>query len=69
MPEPAYRERVLELAIEQMTGWRDATLVQERVCFDDYSRDGDFILDQWDQRARLIVARGFSGHGAILSTR
>ena len=63
MPEQGYRERVLELAIEQMPGLRDATLVQERVCFYDYSPDGDFILDQWDEHARLIVAGGFSGHG------
>ena len=42
---------------------RDATLVQERVCFYDYSPDGDFILDQWDEHGRLIVACGFSGHG------
>jgi glycine/D-amino acid oxidase-like deaminating enzyme len=60
MPEPSYRERVLELAIEEMPGLRDATLVQERVCFYDYSPDGDFILDQWDENARLIVA---CGHG------
>jgi glycine/D-amino acid oxidase-like deaminating enzyme len=63
MPETSYRERVLQLAIEQMPQMRDATLVQERVCFYDYSPDGDFILDQWDQNARLIVACGFSGHG------
>jgi len=63
MPEASYRERVLDLAIEQMPDLRDATLVQERACFYDYSPDGDFILDQWDQNARLIVACGFSGHG------
>jgi N-methyl-L-tryptophan oxidase len=63
MPEAAYRERVLDLALEQMPGLRNATLVQERACFYDYSPDGDFILDRWDQHARLIVACGFSGHG------
>jgi glycine/D-amino acid oxidase-like deaminating enzyme len=63
IPEPSYRQRVLDLAIEQMPDLRDATLVQERVCFYDYSPDGDFILDQWDEHARLIVACGFSGHG------
>jgi glycine/D-amino acid oxidase-like deaminating enzyme len=63
MPEPTYRERVLELALEQMPGLRHATLVQERACFYDYSPDGDFILDRWDEHARLIVACGFSGHG------
>jgi glycine/D-amino acid oxidase-like deaminating enzyme len=63
MPEPSYRERVLDLAIEQMPHLRDATLVQERVCFYDYSPDGDFILDRWDENGRLIVACGFSGHG------
>ena len=63
MPESSYRERVLELAIEQMPDLRGATLVQERVCFYDYSPDGDFILDQWDENGRLIVACGFSGHG------
>ena len=63
MPEGSYRERVLDLAIEQMPDLRDATLVQERVCFYDYSADGDFILDQWDDNCRLIVACGFSGHG------
>jgi glycine/D-amino acid oxidase-like deaminating enzyme len=63
MPEPTYRERVLDLAFEQMPGLRDATLVQERACFYDYSPDGDFILDGWDEHARLIVACGFSGHG------
>ena len=63
MPEPAFRERVLDLAREQMPGLRDATLVQERTCFYDYSPDGDFILDQWDEHARLMVACGFSGHG------
>jgi len=63
MPEPTYRERVLDLALEQMPGLRDATLVQERACFYDYSPDGDFIFDRWDEHARLIVACGFSGHG------
>jgi len=63
MPESSYRERVLDLAIEQMPDLRDATLVQERVCFYDYSADGDFVLDQWDEHGRLIVACGFSGHG------
>ena len=63
MPEPALRERVVGLALEQMPGLRDATLVQERTCFYDYSPDGDFILDQWDANARLLVACGFSGHG------
>ena len=63
MPESSYRERVLDLAIEQMPDLRDATLVQERICFYDYSPDGDFILDQWDVHGRLIVACGFSGHG------
>jgi glycine/D-amino acid oxidase-like deaminating enzyme len=63
MPEPTYRERVLDLALEQMPGLRDATLVQERACFYDYSPDGDFILDRWEEHARLIVACGFSGHG------
>ena len=63
MPEPMYRERVLGRALEQMPGLRDATLVQERACFYDYSPDGDFILDRWDEHARLIVACGFSGHG------
>jgi len=62
-PESSYRERVLDLAIEQMPHLRDATLVKERVCFYDYSPDGDFILDQWDENSRLIVACGFSGHG------
>ena len=63
MPEPTYRERVLELALEQMPGLGNATLVQERACFYDYSPDGDFILDRWDEHARLIVACVFSGHG------
>jgi glycine/D-amino acid oxidase-like deaminating enzyme len=63
MPEPTYRERVLDLALEEMPGLRNATLVQERACFYDYSPDGDFILDRWDEHARLIVACGFSGHG------
>jgi glycine/D-amino acid oxidase-like deaminating enzyme len=63
MPEPTYRERVLDLALQQMPGLRNATLVQERACFYDYSADGDFILDRWDEHARLIVACGFSGHG------
>jgi glycine/D-amino acid oxidase-like deaminating enzyme len=63
MPESSYRERVLDLAVEQMPHLRDATLVQERVCFYDYSPDGDFFLDQWDENGRLIVACGFSGHG------
>jgi glycine/D-amino acid oxidase-like deaminating enzyme len=63
MPELAVRERVLDLAIQQMPGLRSATLIQERSCFYDYSPDGDFILDQWDDNARLIVACGFSGHG------
>jgi glycine/D-amino acid oxidase-like deaminating enzyme len=63
MPEPSLRERVLGLAGDQMPGLRNATLVQERTCFYDYSPDGDFILDQWDANARLIVACGFSGHG------
>jgi N-methyl-L-tryptophan oxidase len=54
---------VLDLALEQMPGLRDATLVQERACFYDYSPDGDFILDRWEEHARLIVACGFSGHG------
>jgi glycine/D-amino acid oxidase-like deaminating enzyme len=63
MPDAAFRERVLALAIEQMPDLRDATLVQERACFYDFSSDGDFILDQWDDSARLIVACGFSGHG------
>jgi glycine/D-amino acid oxidase-like deaminating enzyme len=63
MPDQSFRERVLDVAVEQMPGLRDATLVQERVCFYDYSPDGDFILDQWDENARLIVACGFSGHG------
>jgi len=63
MPDSSYRERVLDLAIAQMPDLRDATLVQERVCFYDYSPDGDFILDQWDENGRLIVACGFSGHG------
>ena len=63
MPEPSYRERVLDLAIQQMPGLQDATLVQERACFYDYSPDGDFILDQRDEHARVIVACGFSGHG------
>jgi glycine/D-amino acid oxidase-like deaminating enzyme len=62
MPDPAFRERVLGLASEQIPGLRQATLVQERACFYDYSPDGDFILDQWDDSARLIVACGFSGH-------
>src|SRR5207247_971186 len=43
MPEASYRERVLDLAMEQMPALRDATLVQERACFYDYSPDGDFI--------------------------
>ena len=59
MPESSYRERVLDLAIEQLPDLRDATLVQERVCFYDYSPEGDFILDQWDENDRLIVACGF----------
>jgi glycine/D-amino acid oxidase-like deaminating enzyme len=63
MPEPSFRERVLRLATEQIPALRDATLMQERTCFYDYSPDGDFILDQWDDNARLIVACGFSGHG------
>jgi glycine/D-amino acid oxidase-like deaminating enzyme len=63
MPEPELRERVLALLTEQIPGLRDATLLQERTCFYDYSPDGDFILDRWDERARLIVACGFSGHG------
>jgi glycine/D-amino acid oxidase-like deaminating enzyme len=63
MPDPAFRERVLGLATAQIPGLRDATLIQERTCFYDYSPDGDFILDQWDEHARLIVACGFSGHG------
>jgi sarcosine oxidase len=63
LPDPALRERVLGLVREQIPGLRDATLFQERVCFYDYSPDGDFILDQWNENARLIVACGFSGHG------
>ena len=63
MPDPMLRERVLGLVGEQIPALRDATLVQERACFYDYSPDGDFILDQWDEHARLIVACGFSGHG------
>src|SRR5207245_2965235 len=63
MPDPSYRQRVLDLAMAQMPALRDATLVQERACFYDYSPDGDFILDQSDEHARLIVACGFSGHG------
>jgi sarcosine oxidase len=63
LPDPAFRERVLGLAMEQVPALRGATLVQERACFYDYSPDGDFILDQWDEHARLIVAAGFSGHG------
>jgi glycine/D-amino acid oxidase-like deaminating enzyme len=63
MPDASFRQRVLDQAIEQMPDLRDATLVQERICFYDYSPDGDFILDQWDASARLIVACGFSGHG------
>jgi glycine/D-amino acid oxidase-like deaminating enzyme len=63
MPDRSFRERVLALAIEQMPKLRDATLVQERSCFYDYSPDGDFILDRWEPDARLIVACGFSGHG------
>jgi glycine/D-amino acid oxidase-like deaminating enzyme len=54
---------VLGLATAHIPGLREATLIQERTCFYDCSPDGNFILDQWDENARLIVACGFSGHG------
>jgi glycine/D-amino acid oxidase-like deaminating enzyme len=58
-----YRAELHEYLVRQLPALRDATLMQERVCFYDRSPDGDFILDQWDGHARLLVACGFSGHG------
>ena len=49
--------------VGQLPALRGAALMQERVCFYDRSPDGDFVLDQWDADARLLVACGFSGHG------
>ncbi len=59
----AYREELFAYAERQIPALRGAALVQERVCFYDRSPDDDFILDQWDPNARLLVACGFSGHG------
>ena len=58
-----YRSDLHEYIVRQLPALRDATLMQERVCFYDRSPDNDFILDQWDPHARLLVACGFSGHG------
>jgi glycine/D-amino acid oxidase-like deaminating enzyme len=58
-----YRADLHSYIVRQLPALRDATLIQERVCFYDRSPDSDFILDQWDPHARLLVACGFSGHG------
>jgi glycine/D-amino acid oxidase-like deaminating enzyme len=59
----AYRAELHAFLVRQLPALESATLMQERVCFYDRSPDGDFILDQWDPHARLLVACGFSGHG------
>jgi glycine/D-amino acid oxidase-like deaminating enzyme len=58
-----YRSDLHSYIVRQLPALRDATLMQERVCFYDRSPDSDFILDQWDPNARVLVACGFSGHG------
>ena len=58
-----YRQQLYDFLVGQLPALRGAAVMQERVCFYDRSPDGDFVLDQWDSRARLIVACGFSGHG------
>ena len=58
-----YREQLYAFLVRQLPALRGAALMQERVCFYDRSPDGDFVLDQWDADARLLVACGFSGHG------
>ena len=59
----AYRNELHAYLVRQLPALESATLMQERICFYDRSPDGDFILDQWDPHARLLVACGFSGHG------
>ncbi len=63
LTDDEYRQATLDALIQQFPGLRDSALVQERVCFYDNSPDGDFLMDQWDEQARLIVGYGFSGHG------
>jgi glycine/D-amino acid oxidase-like deaminating enzyme len=58
-----YREQLYGFLVRQLPALRGAALMQERVCFYDRSPDGDFIMDQWDEQARLLVACGFTGHG------
>ncbi len=59
----AYRDQLYGFLVGQFPGLRDAALMQERVCFYDRSPDEDFVMDQWDDQSRVIVACGFSGHG------
>jgi glycine/D-amino acid oxidase-like deaminating enzyme len=58
-----YAQQLYAYLMEQLPWLQAAPLMQERICFYDRSTDGNFILDQWDPEARLIVACGFSGHG------
>jgi glycine/D-amino acid oxidase-like deaminating enzyme len=61
-PAP-YRDEMLAYLEQQVPALQGAAVVQERACFYDRSPDDDFILDQWDPDARLILACGFSRHG------
>ncbi len=63
LADSVYQEQLYSFLVRQFPGLRNAALLQERVCYYDRSPDEDFLLDQWDPEARLIVACGFSGHG------
>ncbi len=59
--EEGYVGRVVSKVSRFVPALKDASVDRTHVCFYDRSEDGRFILDAWDEEARVVYGCGMSG--------
>lgn len=72
-PDKTYIERVIKTVAQLVPSLENSQIVRTHVCFYDRSKDERFILDAWDNDARIVYGCGMSGRafkfGPIIGER